>query len=281
MTRRHVVGCALRTLLNTDRRGDGARGAPYVLSRIVLIVIAVAATFPAFGDSPVIETERSDSDETYAEIARRETFVVSKDLLTTPHFSVFAEASPQENVRNAQDENYDLYVSLNDTRSGTLVASAFFKEKLPNGGGPKLQGIALDNEAYTLSPRFQAFGLRAKFGMGFTWSEELNLFIVKDKEVINILSGAEMQIFFTNRGSTCRLQTREAKRTLAVARNITNGFHDLLVNEKVVDSSERKDRAGNCTLKPFEVKKKTYRLKYNGVAYSIPRDMKEFDCRVC
>lgn len=271
----------MRTLLNADRRGDGARGAPYMLSRIAFILIGVIATFPAFADSQLIDTVRSDSDETYAETVRGETFVVRKDLLTTPPFSVFAEASPQEKVRNAQDENYDLYVSLNDTRSGTLVASAFFKEKLPNGGGPKLQGIALDNQAYTLSPQLQAFGLRAKFGMGFTRSEELNLFIVKDKEVVNILSGAEMQIFFTNRGATCHLQTREAKRTLAIARDITNGFHDLLVHEKTVDSSEREDKTGNCTLKPFEVKRKTYRLRYNGVEYPIPHDMKEFDCRVC
>ena len=197
------------------------------------------------------------------------------------HASIVAIASEQLHIPNAGDENFNLDISLVDTKSEEVLAHRLYEAKIQNGGGPKLTSIEIDTARYFVSPNSRAFGIRASFYMGFTSNQELSLFLFHDKDVVNILSGAEMQIFFTNRGASCAQQTREAARILVIDKKLTNGFYDLLVKEQLTDSEERIDQMGECKLVPINKETEQYRLQYDGTQYVIPNEMRFFDCRVC
>nr|WP_295768827.1 hypothetical protein [Rhodoferax sp.] len=248
-----------------------------MLMRTTLLVIA--------GAQFLLACNANASD--YCESARHpqgvdtENWIVScRDHPTINQVSILAIASPQANIANSRDEDYDLEVSLVDTRTKKTLASGIFKAKLPNGGGPRLSGIAIDTGRYFVSPGLRAFGVRAELGMSFTSSQELHLFVTRGKDVVSVLSGAETHIYFTNRGS-CQEQTREAERTLVMDKTLSSGFYDILVQERLTDMEAREDKSGACELLPTKTEKREYRLKFDGKEYRVPNEMKHFDCRVC
>lgn len=250
--------------------------------RAILLIVTGVFPLPAFGTCApefiehVIQSLGYSTPENF-----NEEYVACKVYPALEHASIIAIASKQPNMQKAEDENYNLDIALVDINSEKVLAHKFYEAKLPNGGGPRLTGIKIDTAKYVVSPNSRAFGIRASLNMGFTSSEELSLFLLRDKDIVTILSGAEMHIFFTNRWPLCKQQTREAERILIIDKILTNGFYDLLVKERVTDSEGRTDQFGNCELVPINKKVKQYRLKYDGMQYVIPMEMRDFDCRVC
>ncbi len=201
------------------------------------------------------------------------------------HRDIWAVASPRDASDDAARDNYDLDVSLEDPASGESVASGHFEGLLTNGGGPELGEVQIDPAPYLVAPGVRAFGVRAlnsmrQFGVP-TDGEELSLFIVRGKDIVNVLSHADMRISYSNRGDVCEEQRREVARILLVDKKVTHGFRDLLVKEKITDSAGKKDALGRCVLAPVGVKTNEYRLQYDGSEYTVPHDMREVDCRVC
>jgi len=253
-----------------------------MLARTLFLIIVFGYALSAFSacdpaliahvSRHLVHVEFEDSDFKY---------VACKPHPDIKNASIVAIASKQLSLPSADDENYNLNIALVDTNSEKILVHKFYEAKLPNGGGPRLTGIEVDTAKYFVSPGSRAFGIRANLSMGFTSSQELSLFLIRDKHFEEILSGAEMQIFFTNRWPSCKEKNREAKRTLGIDKNLTDGFYDLLVTERLTDSEEHTDRSGDCNLVVTNVETKKYRLKYDGTRYVIPNEMRQFDCKVC
>jgi hypothetical protein len=201
------------------------------------------------------------------------------------HKDIWAVASPRDPSEAAAQDNYDLDVSLEDRASGKPVAHGHFKGLLLNGGGPALGEIKIDTGRYFVAPGVRAFGVRALNSMSVfgvpTDGEELSLFVVKGKDIVNVLSHADMRLSYSNRADVCEEQRREVSRVLVVDRTLTHGFRDLLVKETITDSAGRRDVSGRCRLEPTRVKTREHRLQYDGSKYTVPRDMQEVDCGVC
>jgi hypothetical protein len=201
------------------------------------------------------------------------------------HKDIWAVASPRDPSEDAAKDDYDLDVSLEDQASGKPVAHGHFKGLLWNGGGPVLSEIKIDTGGYFVAPGVQAFGIRSINSMTIfgvpTDGEELDLFVVNGKDIVNVLSHADMRLSYSNRGDACEEQRREVARVLVVDKTLTHGFRDLLVKETITDFAGKTDVSGRCRLGPTSVKTNEHRLKYDGSKYTVPRDMQEVDCGVC
>ena len=250
--------------------------------RLAVFVVSAVLSMPAWGTCSSDDERRrlkfADVPSSGPEhVACKEDFERHKDI--------WAVASPRDPSEDASEDNYDLDVSLEDPASGKPVAVGHFKGLLTNGGGPELGELKVDTGKYFIAPGVRAFGVRALNSMSLfgvpTDGEELALFVVRGKDIVNVLSHADMRVSYSNRAQVCEEQRREVARVLVVDKALTHGFRDLLVKETITDSAGKKDASGRCRLAPTSVKTNEHRLQYDGSKYTVPRDMQEVDCRVC
>ena len=201
------------------------------------------------------------------------------------HKDIRAVASPRDASEDAAKDDYDLDVWLEDQASGKPVARGHFEGLLANGGGPELGEIRIDTGRYLVAPGVRAFGVRALNSMSLfgvsTDGEALSLFVVKGRDIVNVLPHADMRLSYSNRADVCEEKRREVARVLVVDKTPTHGFRDFLVKETITDSAGGRDSSGQCRLAPMGVKTNEYRLQYDGKKYIVPRDMQEVDCGVC
>ena len=250
--------------------------------RLALFVISTMLSMSAWGHCS------SDDERLHRKVAdvqgSGQAHVVCKEHPDL-HKDIWAMASPRDPSEDAANDNFDLDVSLEDHVSGKPVAHGRFKGLLVNGGGPVLSEIKIDTGRYFIAPGVRAFGVRAIDSMRIfgvpTDDEELNLFVVKGKDVVNVLSHAATRLSYSNRGNVCEEQRREVARVLVVDKTLTHGFRDLIVEETITDLAGKKDVSGQCRLEPTSVKTNEHRLQYDGSKYIVPQDMQEVDCRVC
>ncbi|MBI3231346.1 MAG: hypothetical protein HYZ45_14630 [Burkholderiales bacterium] len=253
-----------------------------VLALLVCLALSAVVAVPTWAACALgLDESFSRSPEGEESENSVQEYVACKDHPSILHASIVAVASSQANVHAGQDENYDLAIALKYAPHGKVIAESIFPAELPNGGGPRLTSITLDTANYLLAPQLRAFGVRAKLDMRFTFSEELNLFLVKGKKIVKVLSNAPMHIYFSNRWPECREQTREAQRVAVLDKAKSNGWYDILIQEKLIDSEGKVDASGQCQMVPTATATKEYRLKFDGKAYVIPNEMQHFDCRVC
>lgn len=250
--------------------------------RLTVFVVSAVLSMPAWGNCSSDDERRhlkfADVPGSGSEhVACKNDFELHKDI--------WAVASPRDLSEDASVDNYDLDVSLEDPVSGKPIAVGHFKGLLTNGGGPELGELKVDTGRYFIAPGVRAFGVRAFNSMSLfgvpTDGEELALFVVRGKDIANVLSHADMRVSYSNRAEVCEEQRREVARVLVVDKALTHGFRDLLVKETITDSAGKKDASGRCRLAPTSVKTNEHRLQYDGSKYTVPRDMQEVDCRVC
>lgn len=212
--------------------------------------------------------------------------VACKPLPNSPNQIVVAIARRQAGTEINDSEtmgDYSLDISLVDKETGRTVVHKFIKQRFI-WDGTSFDGIEIDTAKYRVSPSLRAFGIRAKYHSGtrFASNETLSLFLVKDNEIREVLTDADMEIeFHTNYPECSPNESRVATRTLAIASEETNGFYNLLVTEVLVDSQREEDEVGACTQKVKNKKVKKYMLRFDGTKYVVPDDMKYFECRVC
>ena len=105
----------------------------------------------------------------------------------------------------------------------------------------------LDLAAYRIAPNVTAFGVRAQFNEGYSgggaFFDALQLFMVKDGDIVNILS--EPMYFYQdiagewNRDGTRQHDINEGKNILRVLSSQTDGYYDLQI-KSVDDKWSRK-----------------------------------------
>ncbi len=250
--------------------------------RLPIFVVSAVLSMPAWGSC---SSDEERQHLKFADVPGSGLEHVACDSDPGLHEDIWAVASPRDPSEDASKDNYDLDVSLQDPATGKPVASGHFKGLVTNGGGPDLTQIKIDPRRYAVAPGVQAFGVRALNSMRVfgvpTDGEELSLFIVRGKHIVNVLPRADVRLSYSNRGDVCEEQRREVGRVLVVGTTLTHGLHDLLVEETITDSTGKKDTSGRCRLVPASVKTNEYRLQYDGSTYTVPHDMSEVDCRMC
>ena len=174
--------------------------------------------------------------------------------------------------------DYNLNLAIVDSKTRRVMIQRIYNKRFMSNGY-RFDGIEVDSASYVVARKINVFGIKANSHMDFTSSESLNLFVVRNNKIDEILSDADMHIWFDVRHPGCESDSRESIRIAANGMGKTKGFYDLVVTEKLVDTKGEFD---NPKCKPQQkIKIKKYILRFNGTRYVIPNEMKEFDCRVC
>jgi hypothetical protein len=251
---------------------------------LVSLCIYSSISFGVCSDSSIADTCDALRNTYKRERSR---FAACKKLPYFENRSLIAIAERQEGTEIGDSDTmgiYDLNIDLIDDCTGTVLKSAYFERRFTSDGY-RFDGIEIDTANYTVAPKLRAIGIRASYhiDLGFTSSQSLSLYVPSGSTFKEILSDATMSIFFTNQ-ALCS-ETREATRILAIKKQTTQDYFDLLVTETLVDTHEyeNKKHGGDESSCNYESEQETkkYILRYDGSQYVIPREMSEFDCRLC
>jgi hypothetical protein len=214
-------------------------------------------------------------------------FVACKKFPPFKDMSIFVIAKRQEGTEIDDSEtmgDYNLEIALIDNRTTKVLRRAFFKKRFISDGY-RFDGIEIDTANYAIAPNVRAIGIRANYyiDLGFASSQSLSLFVPSGTTYKEVLSDADMRISYINTMSSCTNETRDAKRTVSISKEISEGYFDLIVRESLVDARmlEGPKPEDDCISKTEHQETKIYKLHFNGKNYVIPKEMSEFDCRIC
>jgi hypothetical protein len=142
----------------------------------------------------------------------------------------------------------------------------------------QIRRVALDTAHYQLAPGQTAFGLRLSlegssrvdpFGEVDLW-----LYTVDHGKLVPVVDGIVTDRSGGEWDGNCAGDFDGARRTLAMDRATQNGYADIVVTETASSSTSTVDKDGQCNEKDHPVKKRDYRLSYDGKSYPVPKDLK-------
>ena len=136
-------------------------------------------------------------------------------------------------VREVGSHTYTMTV-LVTMKDGGKIMHKFVDEDPSFGPNGDPTDLELDTARYLLAPRKRAFGVRVKHSLN-PWdsTEDLNLFIQTENKLHRVLKDLTVA---SSSGRACELGSHEMKRTLSVAKSISHGFYDLLINTKRIEA---------------------------------------------
>ena len=104
--------------------------------------------------------------------------------------------------------------------------------------------------------------------------ETLSLYVTRNNELESVVTGlVTYSLFGEPQGPDGCARSSETKRTLAVASAASNGFANLVVQQKVI---EQEQKAVNNTCESDETQStQSYVLRFDGTEYLIPKVLRE------
>ncbi|MBI3729025.1 MAG: hypothetical protein HY254_11935 [Burkholderiales bacterium] len=257
------------------------------LALILLLMLFSNASFAACEEAFVDEVRRGlGYIEERHEISQ---FVVCKPMPDAPGISIVAIARLQKGSEVGNSDvmgEYNLDISLVNTSSGDTIAHQFYPRRFV-WDGTRFGGIEIDTANYKITSSGRAFGIRSsEGGTGFSYHQSLSLYILRGKSLLEILSNAPIIESFNKRFPQCMNETRTGTRTINMAKKKKNGHFDLLVSEELVDTRDERIKGAtldedDCQVKVIKREIKKYLLRFDGKRYVIPREMVDFECRIC
>ncbi|MDM2766044.1 hypothetical protein LJU39_16255 [Citrobacter freundii] len=145
-----------------------------------------------------------------------------------------------------------------------------------NDDAIQITGLALDTARWKVTPDQTAFGLRvARTGSSRInpFSEDaLSLFVIENNQLRAVLNGIVLENSTGEWDGNCVGTFHDIKRTLALAPDSHNGYFDIRVNEKNVESTAYTDAYEQCASKD-KPGKASWVLRYDGKQYAIPKEL--------
>jgi hypothetical protein len=237
------------------------------------IVLALACSLPAISfascDNPILKKVASSTHPKQKTIDDLES---CKKIPNNPELTIFAEI-----VEKSESSDYngsDLSVAIANSNSGEVTAN-YFKQDFAVVPA-SANDIKVDTANYKINGDTRAFGVSFSEYDGVNGAvERVNLYVLRAKEIIPILDNIIVSSSSPYKGELqvdCALFDDDIKRTIAIASTTTNGFFDLLVNEKKVKYKVTKKSCDEKEQKIDKTTTKKYTLKYDNKtgAYSVP-----------
>lgn len=207
-----------------------------------------------------------------------------KKMPNNPELTIFAEVLEKEpnGSEDASFGYYDLSLVIAKSDSGEIVGRYFKNDFFNMGnGGSTLGEIKVDTANYRLNADNRAFGIVSSFGGRDGASDQITLYVLKQNKIIPVLSNLELSSSPTvgfdlkEQSEFCNGNTdSDVKRTIIMTQNVTNGFNDILVNEKRVQYKYRVTKK-SCDVQKEDKTTKKYTLKYDDKkgAYDAPEEI--------
>jgi hypothetical protein len=171
---------------------------------------------------------------------------------------------------------YDLTVLIVKSSSGRIVGK-FISLGALESDAVMLQNLHIDTGRYYLEPKHTILGVRAMRHLNSQIAASENtvlyLYQYKKNKLELILDNIEIDSCVGNNESAeCATSTFErTNRTISVLKTITNGLHDIALNEKVEEETY-KNYCGNEDEKSKKtiMSRKKVVMKFNGQQYVLP-----------
>jgi len=245
---------------------------------VVLLLLALAPLSYADCEHPTENVVKALNDYPGGKTADLTTFVDCKVWPADPTKTLVALVNPQ-NVPDSDAlhrGHYDLEMLVLETSSGTVLQNLFRKDALVTDA-MILLNIRLDTARYILAPGVIAFGVRAYRRAPFDDEmQDMNLYVIQENKLKPILNNLMMYELYTGRAADSRehdCSSTDSSRTLAIAKTSTQGYADLIVQEKKsVRGAGSKD---DCSDAKTRTSSRQYILHFDGSSYVLPTQLQD------
>lgn len=253
--------------------------------KAITLVGALAASYSATAELVTTSNESGCDTSVLKKISTAvhpnqkvyEGFSSCKKIPNNPELTIIAEL-----LERSEDPNtFDLIVVVTKSDSGEVIGKYFEKEHHFAGAGSDMfDTLKVDTANYRLNADTRAFGVMSghgRFCCRDTFREDnITLFTMKDSEIKPIMGELNLhgRYDIPNGELDCALiADQEVKRTIVMTENYTNGFKDILINEKNLKYKITKKSCEQETIEKTTVKK--YILKYDNKKgfYNIPENI--------
>ncbi|PHR72855.1 MAG: hypothetical protein COA67_03905 [Lutibacter sp.] len=134
-----------------------------------------------------------------------------------------------------------------------------------------LSEIKIDTAPYIVSKETRAFGIRIyRLNMSKAnpySNEHISLFVKSGDSLKKVLHNYDVMISGGEWDTNCYGEFVKEEKLLVISDNMTNGYFDILVKNKITDTKADIDENGDCEAKDIITTQKTL-LKFNGEKYN-------------
>lgn len=189
--------------------------------------------------------------------------------------------NPQETIIVIPEiaEEGEQYFALNshivavNSETGKITHK-YFESSKTNGwvsDAIELREIKIDTAPYKISEKDRAFGVRVSYRgssrINPYVTETISLFLkTKTHTMQKIATNYEVNLFRGEWDTDCEGEFNGEKKTLHISAKKTNGYYDILVNNKVTETTNFIDEKGDCEATEEASTIKTI-LQFNGKEY--------------
>lgn len=170
---------------------------------------------------------------------------------------------------------YDLEVVIVDTETGSVFHRLIEKDALTSDA-EALDGISVDTARYILAPGLRAFGVKANnYHRGGTSSERitLRLYAVTKGTLKQVMAPLLTSFAVSNSGAFDCYDFRVKERTISAGKRSSNGYADLLINERQEES--KVTYSGESCKEVMQKSKRRYVIRFDGIQYRLTGDLLE------
>jgi uncharacterized protein YdeI (BOF family) len=166
----------------------------------------------------------------------------------------------------------DLEILIVKNDSAEIVSSSY-----EEAVSAMTYAMSVDTANYKLNDNTRAFGIEISNKEGNDYATNLSLYVVKDKNILKVASNIGTQIYHNFQSCSEKEKYDSLKRTIVVTATPTDGYNDLLINEKIDKEKQVSKTKHNddCDVKKISSSTKKYTLKYDGTKgiYNVPKEV--------
>lgn len=211
----------------------------------------------------------------------RTNFTACKVLPTDKIFSIVAFANPAP-ADNPEEQFFDIDVLLVRNSNGTISKRKFQKKQFISNA-VALSGIGIEAGKYQLTSQIRAIGIGAYFSSNshsYSFNAHtINLYVVEGQVIKNVLNNLILaqesssgDFEFKAPDDHCTGTNTEIYRTVSIGKIHNNGYADLFITEKRIDSDSEPGQGNDCKTTSSKSSKR-YTLRFNGNAYVVPKEL--------
>ena len=164
------------------------------------------------------------------------------------------------------------YIVIVSSKTGKIIHQYFESSKTNNwvSDAVVLTKITIDTAPYNVTNTKRAFGIRVYY-YGSSQAnpynyETISLYITKDDALKKIIDNYSVMKYNGHWDTNCVGEFIDEKKAFVISKNKSNGYFDISVKNKIIETTNYKDESGNCDSKEKITKEKTL-LKFNGKEY--------------
>ena len=185
-------------------------------------------------------------------------------------------AIPEIIKTDPEDDSYfefDSHILIVDTKTGEIKQKYFESAKTNDwlSDAVMLTDIKIDTAPYLVSKNNRAFGIRVYYRNNSQPNpysyETISLFLKTNNSLLKILNNYNVMEYHGESDTVCYGDFVGSKSVLIMTKDKTNGYFNILVKNKIIETKSRPDKNDDCIDSEVITTTKTT-LKFNNKNYN-------------